>query len=227
MRFPMMGLALCLAGSRAWAERPVKVSPPSALDRYLSEARSRPTKSSAASPGSLYDASRPTEWTRELRASQIDDIVTIVVADRGTAVSRGTTTSQRTSSASGGIPRVAGRAIAPLGDLATLRGEQKLDGQGGTTRESNISTTLTGRIAEVLPNGNLLVEATKAITVNQESHQVQIRGIIRPFDISTANTVRSDRLTNVEIRINGKGVVADSIRRPNWLYRILLGILPF
>jgi flagellar L-ring protein precursor FlgH len=39
--------------------------------------------------------------------------------------------------------------------------------------------------------------------------------------------IRSDRLAHLEVRIDGKGVVGDAIRRPNFLYRILLGLLPF
>jgi flagellar L-ring protein precursor FlgH len=50
---------------------------------------------------------------------------------------------------------------------------------------------------------------------------------VRPTDVSPANTVRSDRLAQLEVRINGKGVVGDAVRRPFFLYRLLLGLLPF
>jgi flagellar L-ring protein precursor FlgH len=50
---------------------------------------------------------------------------------------------------------------------------------------------------------------------------------VRPTDLLSDNTVRSDRLAQLEVRVNGKGVVGDAIRRPNFLYRILLGLLPF
>jgi flagellar L-ring protein precursor FlgH len=50
---------------------------------------------------------------------------------------------------------------------------------------------------------------------------------VRPNDLSTANTVLSGSIAQLELKINGKGVVNDVIRRPNFLYRLLLGLLPF
>jgi flagellar L-ring protein precursor FlgH len=79
----------------------------------------------------------------------------------------------------------------------------------------------------VLPNGAMLVEAAKDIGINSERQAITVRGVVRPADIGRDNTVRSDRLAQLEVRVNGKGVVGDAIRRPFILYRILLGLLPF
>ena len=54
-----------------------------------------------------------------------------------------------------------------------------------------------------------------------------VRGIVRPLDLAPDNSVASDRLAQMEVSVNGKGVLGDAIRRPNFLYRLLLGILPF
>jgi flagellar L-ring protein precursor FlgH len=79
----------------------------------------------------------------------------------------------------------------------------------------------------VLPNGNLVVEGTKDIWINAERQQVTVRGIVRWNDLDGRNRVGSDRLAHLEIRVNGKGVVGDAVRRPNFLYRLLLGLVPF
>jgi flagellar L-ring protein precursor FlgH len=79
----------------------------------------------------------------------------------------------------------------------------------------------------VLPNGGLVVEASKDIQINSEHQTIMVRGVIRPADIDSTNSVQSNRLGELELRVNGKGVVGDSIRRPNILYRALMGILPF
>ena len=71
------------------------------------------------------------------------------------------------------------------------------------------------------------MEGRKSIRVNSESQTVTVRGLVRPFDVSSANTIFSDQLGELEVAVNGKGVVGDAIRRPHILYRILLGILPF
>jgi flagellar L-ring protein precursor FlgH len=73
----------------------------------------------------------------------------------------------------------------------------------------------------------MLVEAVKDIQINSERQTVTVRGLVRPADIGPDNSVRSDRLGELEVRVNGKGVVGDAIRRPFILYRLLLGLLPF
>jgi flagellar L-ring protein precursor FlgH len=78
-----------------------------------------------------------------------------------------------------------------------------------------------------MPNGNLIVEGIKDVQANSEKQRITVRGVIRWNDLSPQNMVRSDRIGQMQIEINGKGVVGDAIRRPNILYRILLGILPF
>jgi flagellar L-ring protein precursor FlgH len=79
----------------------------------------------------------------------------------------------------------------------------------------------------VLPNGYLVLEGTKDVQVKSEHQVVTVRGVIRPADLTTGNMITSNQIAQMEIKINGKGVVNDAIRRPNILYRILLGILPF
>jgi len=82
-------------------------------------------------------------------------------------------------------------------------------------------------VTNVLPNGYLVLSASKDVQVNSERQEVMVRGVIRPSDLGPGNLVRSDRLAELEVRINGKGVVGDAVRRPFILYRILLGLLPF
>ena len=55
----------------------------------------------------------------------------------------------------------------------------------------------------------------------------EVRGVIRPEDLQSGNTIASDRVAMLDIKVNGKGVVGDSIRRPFILYRLLMGLLPF
>jgi flagellar L-ring protein precursor FlgH len=79
----------------------------------------------------------------------------------------------------------------------------------------------------VLPNGCLVVEATKNVEINGERQTITVRGVVRPADIDPTNSIQSNRLADIDVRVNGKGVVGDAIRRPFILYRLLLGLLPF
>ncbi|MBL8179764.1 MAG: flagellar basal body L-ring protein FlgH [Bryobacterales bacterium] len=225
-------MLLAIAATDLSAGWKKKQPAPSPIDRYIEESTIHASQSAGnnASPGSLYGSgSRYSELFRDQRAFQIDDLITVVVSDRASAIARGVTSSSRKTNASGALTALAGAlpAAGALANLGALGGDQKLDGQGQTSRETELSTTLSVRVTHVMPNGNLILQGTKDIMVNSERQTVIVRGICRPQDLSPGNTVRSDRLAELEVRIHGKGVVEDAIKRPFLLYRILNGLLPF
>jgi flagellar L-ring protein precursor FlgH len=152
-----------------------------------------------------------------------------VVAEQASAVATGATQTKRVSSTANSVTALAGvkSATGALANLATSSGDTELNGQGTTSRTTTINTTLTARVIRVLPNGALVVEAARDLSVNSEHQTITVRGVVRPADIDTTNSVQSTRVAQLEVRINGKGVVGDAIRRPNFLYRLILGLLPF
>jgi len=205
-------------------------SQPSALDEWIASAAVASPAMSGGTPGSLWsDAAVLFSLAADLRASRPGDVVTIVVSERASAVTTGNTRTARTSSAKAkidaltGIPRVPG----PLPNLLALSSQNQLDGQGITSRETTLNATLAARVTHAFPNGLLVVEGTKTVTVNSEAQLIRVRGVVRAVDLSTTNSVTTDRLAQMEVSVNGRGVVNDSIRRPNFLYRLILGILPF
>lgn len=182
----------------------------------------------AASPGSLYDPTgRLADTSRDFRAAQVGDLVTILVSDRASAVAKGVTNSARKSAAKAGAKSLAGISNSRLSGLADISGDQSLQGTGQTSRDLTLSTTVSATVTAVDGNGNLTVEGKKDIVINAERQTVTLRGNVRPIDLTVSNTVRSDQIAALSIQINGKGVVGDAIRRPNILYRLLLGVLPF
>ena len=231
MRILRLCLCLWLGAVSARAGVKKKAPPaPSPLDQYVGESAARAAEAPRATPGAIWSpTSRLADGARDLRASQVDDVVTVLVEERATATATGTTKSGRTSSAKSSVAALAGvtKAAGPLANLANLSGESQLSGQGTTTRQTVLTTTLTARVARVLPNGNLLLEGSKDLQVNSERQSITVRGVIRPADLGPGNVVRSDHLAQLELRVNGKGVVGDAIRRPFILYRLLMGLLPF
>ena len=183
-----------------------------------------------ATAGSIFvPAGRIADATRDFRASQVDDLITIVVNENLSAVASGGTNSARKSSANAGITSLAGvkAATSALANLAAMTGNQQLQGTGQTTRNVTLTTTLSARVIGVSANGTMLIEGTKDIAVNSERQTITVRGLVRPQDLTTTNTIASTRVSNMQLQVNGKGVVADAVRRPNILYRLLLGVLPF
>jgi flagellar L-ring protein precursor FlgH len=223
-------LLLLISGSTFAAKKKPAAAAPSPLDRYVAEARARTADAPFAAPGGIWvPGSRIADAARDLRASQIDDMITILVVENASAVVSGTTKTARASSTANSISALAGltKAVGPWANLAGVTGNTQLNGQGSTSRGVVITTTLTARVSGVLPNGAMLVEATKDVDVNSERQTITVRGIVRPSDVGSDNTVRSDHLGQLELRVNGKGVVGDAIKRPFILYRLLMGLLPF
>jgi flagellar L-ring protein precursor FlgH len=200
------------------------------LERFILEAEGNSVATAPESAGSLFHASAPLATLGlDIRAGRVNDLVTILVQERASAISKGTVKTARSSNAKASVSALGGAlsATSALTNLAQLGSNSSLDGEGATSRETVLSTVLTARVAHVLSNGNLVIEATKNVTVNAETQLVFVRGIIRPADLTGGNTILSDRIALMEVRVNGKGVVQDAIRRPFFLYRLLLGILPF
>ena len=202
----------------------------SPLDLYVEDANQRAASASVVSPGSLWSPLAPlSDLAIDLRARRVDDMVTIVVSEQASAVSTGATKTSRASSASSSVTQLAGvlPAAGRLANLANLNSSTSLNGQGTTSRQTTLTTTVTARVTNVLPNGYLVIEGSRTILVNSENQVVTIRGVVRPADLGYSNIVQSSSVAQMELKINGRGVVNDSIRRPNFLYRLLLGLLPF
>jgi flagellar L-ring protein precursor FlgH len=99
-------------------------------------------------------------------------------------------------------------------------------GEGDTNREGNLIATITAKVVEVLPNGNLILESRKELTINNEKQILVLRGMVRPEDVSTENTVLSSKVADAQIYYVGDGVIQDK-QSPGWLVRVLDNLWPF
>ena len=222
---PWIAAALMLPAMSAWAGRKPKNDAPLPPPVVLP-----PPAIPQPSPGSLYTpAGRLADPARDPRASQLHDLITIVVSDQASAVTTGATNTSRKSSVASAITSLGGvtRATGPLANLANTSNNQQLQGAGTTSRTNTLSTTLSAEVAGVTANGTMIIEGRKAITVNGEKQVVLVRGMIRPDDVSPVNSVSSSQIAGLEVSVNGRGVVNDAVHRPFILYRLLLGLLPF
>jgi flagellar L-ring protein precursor FlgH len=220
---------LCIAAPK----KKKKQSPPepTPLDKYIADAYKNGSSPQAAHPpGSTWSQNALfANLGRDLKASRVDDLVTIVVNETFSAVASGDVKTQRQSTAQSSITALAGitKAAGPWANLANTNAQSQLQGTGETSRGAVLTANLSARVTNVLPNGYLVIEGTKRVQVSSENQVVTVRGVIRPVDLSPINTIPSNQIAQMEIQVSGKGVIGDSIHRPNILYRILLGILPF
>lgn len=226
----LLMLSMTVNACFAAKPKPAKPDQMPSLEQYIKDVNRNLQQSVTTSPGSIYPAGgRLADGMRDLRASRMYDLVNIVVAESSSAISQGTTNTDRKSSANAAINSVLGpqKATGTLANLLNTTGETQLQGTGTTSRTSSLTTTLTAEVIAVLPNGNLVLQGQKEILVNSEKQVVTVRGILRPDDLSPLNSVGSSQLARLEVHVTGKGVVEDAVKRPNVLYRLLLGLLPF
>src|SRR5450432_3936679 len=144
------------------------------LDVYVDDAVRRGSEATTreVSPGSLWSpVAGLADLARDHRASQVDDLVMITVAETASAVSTGATKTSRTSASSSAITSSALPAVVTgkLSNILGLSGQNTLNGQGSTSRDTTLKTSLTARVVRVLPNGYLVVEGEKQIQVDSES----------------------------------------------------------
>ena len=114
-----------------------------------------------------------------------------------------------------------------MNPLYALNSGSNLKGTGTANSQSLLQATLSGRVVAVLPNGYFVVEAERQVSFNQQSQTIILRGIVRPGDISSDDSVLSGSISDLELEMKGKGVITDSVRQPNLFMRLLMKIANF
>jgi flagellar L-ring protein precursor FlgH len=177
--------------------------------------------------GSLWVAGGAyNELSADYKARNVRDTLTLVVLEQTSAQSTGDVNSQRSFSTSSAITALPGKlSTNGVNPLFGATSATQLQGKGETSAGSNLTTTVTGHVIALLPNGNLIVEAERHVLINSQHETMLVRGVLRPGDIGPNNTVASTSLSNLEIELKGKGVVTDSIARPNPIMRTLLWLI--
>lgn len=179
------------------------------------------------SKGSLMPREGYQDLYSERRASKVGDIIYIQIIESINAIESISAQTQRSSAFQQSISSLFGLPKDFLSDLGGRgSGQMSTKGAGKVQQTGVLTTRLAGRVMKVYPNGSMLVEAKKYIAVENAQREVVLRGIVRPEDIDSTNTVSSDRIANLEVIIDGRGFLVDG-GSPGWLARILAKVLPF
>ncbi len=158
------------------------------------------------------------------RARRVNDLVTVKVVESITASGKADSTLAKDSAATAGgnlfgLETKLPSAVDPT-KMAGVTADSKFTGAGATTRAGELTAVMTARVAEVLPNGDLALEAVREIEINGDRQMVVLTGVVRPIDIASNNTVLSTQIGQLSIRYFGNGLIKDSLR-PGFLVRLL------
>ncbi len=198
------------------------------LSRVTPEPESyAPTVPALADPGfqttagAIYRSDYSLVLFEDLKARNVGDLVTILLTERTNASKSASTSTAKDSDVNTGTPTLAGRPVTDDGIQIlnnAIESERTFDGEADASQSNQLNGSITVTIERRLPNGNLMVRGEKWLTLNQGEEFIQISGIIRPVDISTANTVPSTKIADARITYSGKGPLASS-NKPGWLTR--------
>lgn len=184
-----------------------------------------------ATQGSLWPADDHVFLYGDRKALRIGDIITITIVENAKANNTADTDLSRTSSIDAGLSSFFGKEkflkLFKLGtDLIQSSSNDAHKGAGTTTREGQLTATMTAVVREVLPNGNLVIQGTRIVAVNHEEQYITITGVIRPDDVDRDNFILSSRVADASISIGGTGVVADK-QRSGWGTWVFDWLWPF
>ena len=160
------------------------------------------------------------------RARRVGDPLTIVLVER-TAASNSAGTKLDSSGGFGINPPTTGLASKLFNSTdATVSGKRNFAGAGSSDQSNTLSGEVSVTVAKVFPNGTMLVQGQKRVTLNRGDEFVQIKGLIRIADIDAENRVLSTRVADAQIAYTGKGDVARAGRQ-GWLGRFFSVVSPF
>jgi len=169
---------------------------------------------------------------KDQRAAQVGDVVTILVSMNDNANVQNATTTSRTSGQTGSLASFFGLqtrlppSISDPSKILNVGSTNNNAGSGQIQRSEAVTIQLAGVVTQVLPNGNLVISARQEFRVNQELRDLQVTGVLRPQDIASDNTVRSERLAEARISYGGRGELTEAQHTP-WGQQLLNILLPF
>lgn len=183
---------------------------------------------------SLWTGGRKS-FFKDQRASQVGDILTVIVNIDDAAKMKNKTERKRDASDNVDIPGLAGLETAVidmlpnrtnLADVLDTASATETKGDGKIERDEKIELKVAATITQILPNGNMVINGKQEVRVNNELRQLHIDGVIRPEDIATSNSIGYEKIAEARISYGGRGVITD-VQKPRYGQEVYDIIMPF
>ncbi len=187
----------------------------------------------AATAGSLWNDGRGRSMFADRKAARAGDILTVVVAESAAATNTQSKKSNRNSSLEDAVQRfVFSAAASNLGThngelpATSIAGKANYAGGGEVQNNQSLSSRAAVLVTDVMPNGNLVIEGVRVVTFSGETQYVVLHGLVRPDDISAANTVFSSNIADARVEFISEGQLTDAQKR-GWLSKLYEKLRPF
>lgn len=210
-------------------------------DPYYAPVLPRTPLPAAQNNGSIFQSGFENNLYGDRKAFRVGDVITISLSERMQASKNSNSQISKDSNANIGLTSLFGGGVSidnpstglnplkaeNLGLSAQYGAQRDTSGSGQAGQSNSLTGSITVTVAEVLPNGLLVVRGEKWMTLNTGDELVRIAGLVRSDDVARDNTVASTRIADARITYSGTGAFADA-SQPGWLDRFFLNPLwPF
>ncbi len=158
----------------------------------------------------------------DMKATGVGDILTVLIVEQTSASNQAKTETNKKSSfdldAGPGFGAWPLREIPSFGAAGDSKNESANEGK--TSRSGSLTSQLAVKIVGLKSNGDLVIEGTRVLGINNDKEMLVLTGIVRPQDITPQNTVYSYQIADAQITYRGKGAAANG-GKPGWIMRVL------
>lgn len=168
---------------------------------------------------------------KDQRATRVGDVLTVSVVINDSAIMANETKGQRNDTDQVamnnllGLEKVAPKVLTP-GSLINTSGVRNTDGKATINRQEQITVQLAAIVTQVLPNGNLVVNAKQEVRVDYDLRDVSFSGIVRPTDIDATNTIAWNQIADARLSYSGRGQSED-LQQPRLGSQLIDILSPF
>ena len=201
-----------MRGNQKKQSRTSEPAPAAAVQR----ATVQPKTTVSVSKASWYTVAEPTPT-----GFHVHDLVTIVVHEVSKHSTKADTKTERESNIDLQIDdwirfTRGGVRLAPKtnGEPAIKAGVSRdFEGKGDVKREDTLSARIQAEIIDIMPNGNLLLEASHSVATDDETTTITLTGWCRSQDIGPGNSIVSSQLHDLKVSKNHTGMARDATKK--------------
>ncbi len=171
--------------------------------------------------GSIFQSGRSVRLFEDSKAFRIGDILSVTLQESTNASKSAATSTTKDDEIEISASAIAGGGVTANNNNIldnSLTAEREFEGSGDSSQSNSLDGEIAVTVADILPNGNLVIRGEKIIGLNQGSEYIRLAGIVRPQDVSSNNIVTSTKIANARIFYGGGGVIGEANAR-GWLTR--------
>jgi flagellar L-ring protein precursor FlgH len=183
-------------------------------------------------PGSIYDPSRgPIGLVQDKTARRVGDLVTVIVFEEADISSEDSADSAKATSLNYELANfdIKADAFDVLPGLSA-NSSDSFSGSAQIDKRDTFEARVTAMVVDVLPNGNLVLNGRREIRVDKQTKLIEFSGVVRKYDVTSANTVSSSMVADARISYVGSGPSTNATQRRGigaWIHDALDWLWPF